>query len=75
MMKVPNQMLYLPIKHGVGRGENVPTSTKSAGSTGSTRSIDNAEQYEHDTQNTNIIDLSAGEDDTPSIVRSPKAKK
>ena len=42
MMKVPNQMLYLPVKHGVGRAEKVPTSGKSGGSTGSARSIDNA---------------------------------
>ena len=75
MMKVSNQMLYLPVKHGVGPGEIVPTSGKSGGSTGSARSIDNAEQCEHDTYNTDAINLSAGEDDTPSIVRSPKAKK
>ena len=68
-------MLYLPVKHGVGRGKMITISAKSGGSTGSARSIDNVEQYEHDTQNTNVIDLSAGEDDTPSIIHSPKAKK
>ena len=68
-------MLYLPVKHGVGHRENVPTSAKSGGSTWSTTSIDNAEQYKHDTQNTYVIVLSADEDDTPSIVRSPKVQK
>lgn len=75
MMRIPNQMLYMPVKHGASRGEILPTFVKSVGSTRSVRSTRNAEQYKHDTQNTNVIDLSVGEDDLLSTVRTHKAKK
>ena len=62
MMRVPNQMLYMPVKHG-------------AKSVGSARSSGNVGQYDNDTQNTNFIDLSAGEDDGPSTVCTPQGKE
>ena len=65
MMRVPNQMLYMPVRQGA----------KSVGSVGSARSSCNVGQYDNDTQNTDFIDLSAGEDDGPSTVRTPQGKK
>ena len=65
MMRVPNQMLYMPVRHGA----------KSVGSVGSARSSGNVGQNDNDTQNTNFIDLSVGEDDGPSTVRTPQGKK
>jgi hypothetical protein len=54
--------------------EELPTCAKNVGNVESGNITWSNEGEYDDEQDTNIIDLSAGEDDLPSIIRTPKAK-